>query len=183
MLARFEKDAKLWGAENARPGTASATPAARARNPILEPDVERFNTRRSFAPIISHEGAIFDGHRRGKGTIGEDCAGLMSARRGELLFSDVPPRKAHPTAADDLAGLGSAQALDVPRGKARPMTASSATNRNPLLFASDGEVAPPAHVVAHGVTAHFKGALGPGLLPAELAGGDGARPSLSLIHI
>lgn len=166
---------KLYGAENTRPETAGAQQVLRARNPILEPGTERHNTRRSFAPAASLEVPIFEGHRRGKGAIGEDCAGLLSARRSEILFSDVPPRKAHPHALDGLAGLGSAEALDLPRGKARPMTASSAINRNPLLLTAESSDALKPHMIAEGVAAHFKGRLGPDLLPVEPEGGETAR--------
>lgn len=166
--------ARLYGSENPRPGTAGAQCAARARNPILEPDDERHNTRRSYAPVASLESAIFEGQRRKKGLVGEDCAGLLSARRGEILYSDAPPRKAHPTGADGLAGLGSAQAFDTHRGKARPMTASAAGGRNPLLLFADHDDPIKHHVLAESLTAQLKGGLGPDLLPID-AEGDGAR--------
>lgn len=120
--------------------------------------------------MTSLEAPIFEGHRRGKAVIDEGCAGLLSARRGEILFSEQPPRKAHPTIVDGLAGLGSKQAIDVHRGKGRPMTASSAfnLNRNPILLTDQD--AQKTRVVPEGV---FKGHLGQGLV--EQDGGETAR--------
>jgi hypothetical protein len=165
------------GAENQRP---SGGVAQRARNPILEPDAERHNTRRIFQPAQSEEQPMFEGCHLGKGTIPKNCAGLQSARQGEILYSDVPPRKAHGAPAAGLAGLGSAEAFDSARGKMRPMTAASITNRNPLLLDKEvdggaGGLGLKHRTIAPEVAAQFKGALGPGLLPAEGDGGETAR--------
>ncbi|KAJ1631578.1 hypothetical protein T492DRAFT_994876 [Pavlovales sp. CCMP2436] len=164
---------QLYGDEN-RPRTAAAPPLA--RNPILDAGIEQHSTRRAFQPVVSKEEAMFDGCHRGKGVLSaENCAGLLSARRGEILFSDVPPRRAPPSSAEGCAGFGSKTFVETHRGKGqRPMT--SAGSGNPITQEAMGAVE-RHHAIPEMATLQLKGQLGRGLQPTGDGDDDAYRPT------